>query len=175
MFIIRKFIKLLFNSLLILIIAFLLYANIVYYVFGQITLAVIRGNSMHPLLRDGDLVVVIPSHTINLGDIIVFRNDREEFVIHRVIAKLECNSKTLYVTKGDNNPFIDSLSIVYRKSIECPNAIQVIINSTSNKYINYIHRLLEGVDRGIDHSRVVGKALSINKIIIKITGLPIHS
>ncbi|MCS7112116.1 MAG: signal peptidase I [Ignisphaera sp.] len=175
MYIIRKYAKILLNVLLALIVAFLLYANIAYYVFGQITLAIVRGGSMYPLLRDGDLVIVVPTHTIDLGDVIVYRNDREEFVIHRVVAKLECNGKTLYVTKGDNNPFIDSLSIVYRKSIECSDARQTTINSTSRKYVEYLLKLLEGVNRGIDNNRIVGKALSINNIVIKVTGLLINS
>lgn len=171
----RKFIKILLNSILILIIAFLLYANIAYYLFGQITLAIVRGSSMYPLLQDGDLVVVIPSRTIDLGDVIVYRNDREEFVIHRVVAKLQCGNKTLYVTKGDNNPFIDSLSIVYRRSIECIDAKRITINSTSNKYMEYVVRLLEDVNRGIDDTRIVGKILSIGGTIFKVTGLLIHN
>lgn len=175
MYPIRKLLKIFVNALLILIIIFLLYANIAYYIFGQVTLAIVRGSSMYPLLYDGDLVIIIPSNTINLGDVIIYKNDREEFVIHRVVAVLQCNNKSLYVTKGDNNPFIDSLSIVYRKSIECTSAKQIIINSTSNKYMEYILKSLEGVNRGIDSTRIIGKALSIDRAIFKITGLWIHS
>jgi len=171
----KKSLKITINIILILIILFLLYANIVYYIFGQITLAIVKGNSMYPLLRDGDLVIVVPSKSIDLGDIIIYRNDREEFVIHRVIAILHCGNNPLYITKGDNNYFIDSLSIVYRKSIECPNAVKTVINATNSEYRDYIIQLLYNVERGINNDRIEGKALSIGKTIIKITGLWIHS
>lgn len=174
MHVIERFTKVLINALLLFIVAFLVYANTAYYILGQITLAVVRGSSMHPLLRDGDLVVVVPLHTAVLGDIVVYRNDREELVIHRVVAKLECNGMILYVTKGDNNPFIDTLSIVYMKSIECPNAKRIIINNSTSRYVEFISRLLEGVNRGIDSSRIVGRALSIGGVVIKVTGLLIY-
>uniref|UniRef100_A0A7C5UYE4 Uncharacterized protein n=1 Tax=Ignisphaera aggregans TaxID=334771 RepID=A0A7C5UYE4_9CREN len=81
----------------------------------------------------------------------------------------------MYITKGDNNYFIDSLSIVYRKSIECPNAVKTVINATNSEYRDYIIQLLYNVERGINNDRIEGKALSIGKTIIKITGLWIHS
>lgn len=62
------------------------------------------GNSMHPLLYDGDIVVLKKEkfESLRTNDIICFRQNNH-LVTHRIIYKTE-----LYViTKGDNNPTSD--------------------------------------------------------------------
>jgi signal peptidase I len=152
-------------------IAFLLYINIAYYIFGQVTLAIVKGASMLPLLQENDIVVILPSRSISLGDIVVFKNDRGEYVIHRVIAIAEClDGSKLYVTKGDNNLFVDSVSfgIALRISAECT----VKKLETLNGFEPYVHQAVQGNNiRGIPSSRIVGKALSLFDMVVKITGL----
>jgi len=155
------------NILLLLLLVFLLYVNISYYIFGQVTLAVVNGRSMYPLLHSGDIVIILPFKDIKLGDVIIFKNDADELVIHRVIAILECdNGSKLYVTKGDNNPLNDIDSgIISKKSVSC----NIIRSYILKGYEQFVRR----TSRGIPLNRIVGKVLSIDGNIIKITGLPV--
>lgn len=170
-----KTLKILETALLLLLILMLLYANLAYYLWKQVTIAVVEGYSMYPLLHDSDIVLLLPSNNIHLGDIIVFRNDYNELVIHRVVGIINCSSKKLYVTKGDNNQFVDqATSISYRTSIECKKGVIEILRSTNDDFNKNVAQAIQAIDddyRGIDTSRIVGKALQINGVIIKITGL----
>lgn len=51
----------------------------------------------------GDIMLLIGSKNINVGDIIVYNGNYKDPIIHRVIKKQD-NS---YVTKGDHNKIID--------------------------------------------------------------------
>lgn len=78
--------------------------------FADIPVAVVKGNSMLPLLREGDVVFIVKSnpHEIKEGDVIVFWTpDNAMLVIHRVIEVVKADNTPYYVTKGDNNPFKD--------------------------------------------------------------------
>lgn len=79
--------------------------------FADIPIAVVKGNSMLPLLREGDVVFIVKSgpHEIKEGDVIVFRTpDNAMLIIHRVIKVVRTDNIPYYVTKGDNNPFKDA-------------------------------------------------------------------
>lgn len=162
-----KILSTLFNILMISLLLFVLYINISYYLFGRITLAVVRGNSMLPLLQTNDVVVLTPPVDIGLGDVIVFRNDRNEYVIHRVIAILTCSDGSkLYITKGDNNFLNDIVSgIISVHSTSC----SVVERRVLHGYEDYVGEL----SRGISINRIVGKVVGIDKAIFKITGFPI--
>lgn len=69
----------------------------------------VKGRSMLPNLREGDLVFVKPCSTVdvNVGDIVVYKNG-DIFVVHRVIEKVVRGGEVLLMTKGDNNPFPDA-------------------------------------------------------------------
>ncbi|MCC6017260.1 MAG: signal peptidase I [Desulfurococcaceae archaeon] len=153
-------------------IAFLLYVNVAYHIFGQITLAVVKGSSMLPLLHDNDVVIIVPSKNIVLGDVVVFKNDRGEYVIHRVIAVVECeDGAKIYITKGDNNVFVDSVSfgIALRTSRECSVKDLKVLNG----FEMYVQQAIQdGKARGIPSDRIIGKAFTIFGAIIKITGIP---
>lgn len=78
---------------------------------ADIPVAVVKGNSMLPLLREGDVVFIIKPgpYEIKEGDVIVFWTpDNTTLVIHRVIKVVKVNNVSYYVTKGDNNPFKDT-------------------------------------------------------------------
>ena len=74
---------------------------------GYLILAVVEGNSMEPLLQTGDVVIVVKSSKIDVGDVIVYRKYDGVLIIHRVIKFINLNGRTFIVTKGDNNLFAD--------------------------------------------------------------------
>ncbi len=69
---------------------------------GTLTLAVVEGRSMEPLLWTGDVVIVYKSGEVRVGDVVIYVN-RGNYVIHRVV---EIRSNC-YIIKGDNNPLPD--------------------------------------------------------------------
>ncbi|ADI32280.1 signal peptidase I [Staphylothermus hellenicus] len=84
--------------------------TILYSVTGSTTpIAVVKGYSMFPILREGDIVFAYrPSpNEIRVGDIIIYKGLNGELIIHRVIKVIINGNKYYYVTKGDNNPFPD--------------------------------------------------------------------
>lgn len=53
----------------------------------------------------GDIMVLVGRDVkdINIGDVIVFRSNRNDPIIHRVVKKLQDNDEIYFQTKGDNN------------------------------------------------------------------------
>lgn len=77
---------------------------------SSLTKLIYRGDSMHPTLKNGDMVLLSPDHrrSIRRGDIIVFTAPREaRKVIHRVAAI----TMEGYVTKGDHARFMDPWTV----------------------------------------------------------------
>jgi len=72
---------------------------------GEITKLRVTGDSMYPLIRKGDIVLVriLSPDKLSLGDIVVFRRGGE-YVTHRF---LEDDGMTI-LTKGDNSVFPDA-------------------------------------------------------------------
>lgn len=70
---------------------------------------IITTNSMEPNIREGDVIIIkqCDEQTLKEGDIITFRNSKNEFVTHRIISIEEEQNEKLYVTKGDNNTIED--------------------------------------------------------------------
>ena len=68
---------------------------------GMILLPV-KGRSMWPFIREGDLVKIKPAkaHPIRIGDIAVCRKD-SKIIIHRVMWKQKLNGEWRFLTKGD--------------------------------------------------------------------------
>lgn len=64
----------------------------------------VKGSSMLPTLKAGDIVSVSKSIEYKNGDIIAFITHYNGIVIHRIV-KIEMNE---IVTKGDNNNFCDT-------------------------------------------------------------------
>lgn len=67
-----------------------------------------KGFSMFPTLRPGDrgLIEKCNPATLKKGDIVVFRL-AQKFIAHRLIEIRNIDEKTVFITKGDNNSFID--------------------------------------------------------------------
>lgn len=64
----------------------------------------IGSGSMTPALQVGDIVVVrrLPIETIQVGDIVRFREGRDS-VVHRVVAIQHERGQTVLITRGDDN------------------------------------------------------------------------
>jgi signal peptidase I len=63
----------------------------------------VRGTSMHPTLRAGDLVVVRRRPSYDVGQVVAYRRSGGEMVIHRVVSEGGDGLRL----KGDNNPAAD--------------------------------------------------------------------
>ncbi len=63
----------------------------------------VRGISMYPVLKEGDMVRVkkIDASEIKIGDLIFAIFPPEEFIVHRVIRKRLNNQELIFITKGD--------------------------------------------------------------------------
>lgn len=61
---------------------------------------------MYPTLLEGDIVTVDACSHYQVNDVLVV-NVKENLMIHRVIDIKTINNMVYYLTKGDNNSFID--------------------------------------------------------------------
>ena len=72
---------------------------------GQANYVIVDGNSMEPGFQLGDLVVVRKTSSYLIGDIVTYRDAQlSANIIHRIIGY----DQDRFVTKGDNNSWIDS-------------------------------------------------------------------
>lgn len=70
----------------------------------------VHGNSMFPILKDGDLVTIEKGHQYNLGDVVAYFmvvDDKLKIIVHRIVLK----RRDYLLTKGDNNNFIDNIKV----------------------------------------------------------------
>jgi signal peptidase I len=105
-----------------------------------------KGNSMFPILRDGDTIEYIqtPFSQIKLNDIVLVYS-KEILVTHRVIYK----TKSTCITRGDNNKAADTTiqkGRVLAKVVRFRRAgkwygIQDVYMSQSTLYLNEINKL----------------------------------
>lgn len=71
---------------------------------GANTYVVTRGSSMLPTIRPGDFAVTRAAAGYAVGDVVAFRDPQlRQLVLHRIIGR----DGARYVTKGDNNSFVD--------------------------------------------------------------------
>lgn len=69
-------------------------------------LMVVSTSSMKPTLERGDIVIVIPSKDVAVGDIVLLRlNGR--YILHRVVNIVEVNGTLGVITRGDANSVTD--------------------------------------------------------------------
>lgn len=75
---------------------------------GRTTLFRMNGNSMHPVLKDGDVGMVqkCDPEKLRIGDIVVFKL-RESYVAHRLIRIHRKGALTYFTARGDKNLFND--------------------------------------------------------------------
>lgn len=63
-----------------------------------------HGSSMHPLVRNGDILLVEPSwnNSLRVGAIVLCRVSSGRVVVHRVIHKRRNQHEFVYLIQGDN-------------------------------------------------------------------------
>lgn len=66
-----------------------------------------KGNSMWPRIKDGDSVIVREKTEYDIGDIIVFKYNKADLIMHRVVKKVHGG----YWCKGDNSFRIENIKI----------------------------------------------------------------
>jgi len=71
----------------------------------------VTNNSMSPQIKSGDAVMVkeVDAADVKVGQVIIFRNpqNREELIVHRVVAVEVAGPARYFTTKGDSNPAND--------------------------------------------------------------------
>ena len=72
-------------------------------------MVLVSGNSMHPTYESGDLIIAWTQDDYKLGDIIVYHPDDLPCsrcnIVHRIVDQNELDGG--WITKGDNNDFLD--------------------------------------------------------------------
>lgn len=75
---------------------------------GRTTLFRMNGNSMYPVLKDGDVGMVqqCDPEKLRVGEIVVFKQ-RDKYVAHRLIRIQRTGALTYFTARGDKNLFND--------------------------------------------------------------------
>ena len=74
---------------------------------GPTGFAIVNGNSMEPRLERGDLVLVRKRASYAVGDVVLYESHTGNLrVLHRIVAV----KNGRFVTKGDNNDFLDPIT-----------------------------------------------------------------
>ena len=77
--------------------------------FGQTT-ALVSSNSMAPLLRQGDKIIIVDTQWVSLqtGDIVVMQA-KQDLIAHRYWGSQQANEEYLLITRGDRLASFDPL------------------------------------------------------------------
>lgn len=111
---------------------------------GRLWLNVISP-SMEPLIQIGDRLLVrhVKPEEISLGDVIIFKGNKNLFITHRVICKRRRNGELRFLEKGDRNEiatWIHKDSIIGKvKAIKRND--RIIGRLDNNKRIMFVSRL----------------------------------
>ncbi|MEM4717388.1 MAG: signal peptidase I [Desulfurococcaceae archaeon] len=132
-------------AMLIAIIIFIYYSYLV-----SPVIAVVKGESMLPLFREGDLVFInkVKPDEVKVGDIIVYSTRGGSLIIHRVIEVVVEDNTYYYVTKGDNNTFPDFIYFENGKGIPYTRVVGKILtigdNAVKIPYIGHLALIFRG-------------------------------
>ncbi len=77
---------------------------------GNIKIKIVKSGSMEPTIKTGAVVIIKPSNTYKVGDIITFGRDTKSSIptTHRIVSIKESSNGTYFTTKGDANDEADS-------------------------------------------------------------------
>ena len=80
---------------------------------GNVQVKIVKSGSMEPAIRTGGIVVVKPSATYQVGDVITFGADTGTQIptTHRIVSVDGDFSHTFYMTKGDANEEEDNVRV----------------------------------------------------------------
>ena len=103
--------------------ALIMWRGIMLFFYTESPMVVVLSGSMEPSMFRGDILVLIRRPTIEIGDVIVYQIENEKIpIVHRISALQEVwdtdtddvktkdgqkQKKTLFLSKGDNNPVDD--------------------------------------------------------------------
>lgn len=73
----------------------------------------VKSNSMSPIFRKQDIIIIQEQNEYKVGDIITYEANTGELVTHRIIEKTENG----FYTKGDNNNTKDEKQITQKDII----------------------------------------------------------
>jgi signal peptidase I len=105
-----------------------------------------RGSSMYPTFHDPEFLLIEKPEekTLRIGDVIVFKASHiDTMVIHRIIKV----DNGLFITKGDNNSFVDPKPVDFKDiygratGILTKSGIRPVLNGTSGRILSRLHRL----------------------------------
>lgn len=99
----------------------------------------VLSESMEPLIKRGDLILIEKGKSFKKGDILYFKKDKL-YIIHRVLEEKHLYDGNFYITKGDNNKKRDSFKVAKGDAIG-----KVILNI---KYLGYPSYALSKLRRG---------------------------
>ena len=86
--------------------------------YPKVGLYTIISPSMEPKIKQYDVVLVVKSKRLKVGDVINFAsNNKKDTITHRITEITEKNGEKFYKTKGDNNNTED-LELVQDKQIQ---------------------------------------------------------
>ena len=99
-----------------------------------------HGTSMMPLVREGvDQVILVKADCVKKGDVVFYRRDNGQFVLHRVV-KIENGE---YVMCGDNQVALEQ-GITDKHVLAKMKAVLRdgnVIDESNKKYVKYIKSL----------------------------------
>ena len=72
-----------------------------------IRVLMVKSNSMYPIVKTGDFIIVAKKDRYNIDDIITYKNDNGYLITHRIIENIENE----FITKGDNNNVQDEKKV----------------------------------------------------------------
>jgi signal peptidase len=80
---------------------------------GNIEVKIVKSGSMEPSIMTGAIVVVKPSKSYVVGDVVTFGEDTKQQIptTHRIISITEKEGKTFFMTKGDANEEADATEV----------------------------------------------------------------
>ncbi|MGB4076106.1 MAG: signal peptidase I [Minisyncoccia bacterium] len=86
---------------------------------GQVELKIVKSGSMEPAIATGGIVVIQPSDSYGVGDVITFGEDTAVQVptTHRIVRAYQEQGRTYFETKGDANEEADTEPVAARDVI----------------------------------------------------------
>jgi len=80
---------------------------------NNIQIKIVKSGSMEPSIHTGSIVVIRPSDSLQVGDVITFGKDTPNSfpTTHRIISVTDGNGVMMYETKGDANEEVDPVFV----------------------------------------------------------------
>lgn len=84
---------------------------------GNIEIRIVQSGSMEPAIKTGGIVVIKPTSSYKVGDVIMFGQDTSASIptTHRIVADEVRNGVFFYTTKGDANPSQDPVPVSHEE------------------------------------------------------------